>query len=286
MFTSVSRREAIRRVTAALVVVFGTPARGEEWSEGAGPQRDEQSPETSQPQNKEAGSGPSRPQPAETPQTAPVCKVTAQSVEGPFYFDPKLVRTDITEAEQGSPLDIALSVIDAATCLPVANARVDVWHANASGHYSGFANQGDQSDISTEGKTFLRGTQVTSSDGTVQFLSIYPGWYKGRAPHVHVKVLLEEKLLVTAQIYFPEILTQRIYGEHEPYNARGGPETANAQDAIFAAAGGGDGQIIAGISAIGDTITASLTLAVDKTAAPVSGQKRGFWYYLHELIWK
>jgi protocatechuate 3,4-dioxygenase beta subunit len=278
MLTSVSRREAMRRITTTLALLTSRAARAEEWGEGLGPTPDNTDPEKASPQSGSADDG--------AAPEAPVCKVTAQSVEGPFYFDPKLERSDITEGEAGSPLDLKISVIDHAQCLPLANARVDVWHANALGHYSGYASQGDSGSVSTKGKTFLRGTQKTSSDGTVEFASVYPGWYKGRAPHIHVKVVIGENLLVTAQMYLPELLSQRIYGEHEPYNTRGGPETLNFQDHFFNTAGGSQGNIIAGISAIGDTITASWTLAVDRSAAVQSEQNGGFLRYLLRLFGK
>ena len=60
-----------------------------------------------------------------------VCFLTPQSIEGPFYLDPKLVRTEIAEGRAGVPLRVDLRVIDGAACKPSKGARVDIWHADA-----------------------------------------------------------------------------------------------------------------------------------------------------------
>src|SRR5262245_45967578 len=89
-----------------------------------------------------------------------VCVLTPESVEGPFYFDPKLVRSDITEGKHGTPLVLTLQAVEAKDCAPLQQARVDVWHADALGLYSGYAGQ----DTGSAKGTFLRGTQFTGGD--------------------------------------------------------------------------------------------------------------------------
>ena len=105
---------------------------------------------------------------------AKVCILTPEATEGPFYFDPKLVRSDITEGKQGAPLVLTLQIVQAKDCTPLSDARVDVWHADELGLYSGYARQ---ETGSAKGETFLRGTQFTGADGEVRFKTIYPGWY-------------------------------------------------------------------------------------------------------------
>ena len=51
------------------------------------------------------------------------CVLTADSGEGPFYFDPKLVRSDVTSGRPGAPLDIAIQITRARDCAPLAGAR-------------------------------------------------------------------------------------------------------------------------------------------------------------------
>jgi hypothetical protein len=97
------------------------------------------------------------------------CVVTPELTEGPYYIDLDALRSDITDGRPGTPLALALRVRDAATCEPIENAVVDIWHCDAGGVYSGFE--------AGAGETFLRGTQVTNSDGVVRFKTIYPGWY-------------------------------------------------------------------------------------------------------------
>ena len=75
---------------------------------------------------------------------AGVCVLLPQAVAGPFYFDPKLVRSDISEGVAGAPVKLTLRVIEAKACSLLANVRVDIWHADARGIYSGYSGQGDQ----------------------------------------------------------------------------------------------------------------------------------------------
>ncbi|CAA2137267.1 Catechol 1,2-dioxygenase 1 [Hyphomicrobium sp. ghe19] len=215
--------------------------------------------------------------PAAAEQPHGQCVLLPQSVEGPFYFDPKLVRSDISEGRPGAPLRLSLRVIEAGPCTPIANARVDVWHADATGIYSGYSGQGASREISTKGQTYLRGTQMTDADGRVSFNTVYPGWYPGRTPHIHVKVFLNETSLVIGQIYFPDDFSARIYSTREPYNARAVPDTTNATDWIY-----GDGQregggTVLAMSEDGDTIVAGLLIGVDKSGEAAAKAGRGFF---------
>src|SRR6186997_1219303 len=126
-----------------------------------------------------------------------VCFLTPQSIEGPYYLDPQLVRAQIAEGRTGVPLRVDLRVIDGTTCAPSVGARVDLWHADAQGIYSGYEGQGDKQDLSTVGQKFLRGTQFTDGKGAASFQTIYPGWYAGRATHIHFKVLIDERSVLT-----------------------------------------------------------------------------------------
>ena len=148
-----------------------------------------------------------------------MCILTPEAVQGPFYFDPKLVRADITEGRKGAPLALALQVVSATDCAAIKGVRVDLWHADGLGMYSGYRGQGDDG-VSTRGQTFLRGTQFTDAGGQARFATIYPGWYPGRTPHIHFKVLLDAKSLVTGQLYFPDDLSTRIYAGNAPYRER------------------------------------------------------------------
>jgi protocatechuate 3,4-dioxygenase beta subunit len=160
-----------------------------------------------------------------------VCLLTPQSIEGPYYLDPLLVRAQIAEGRAGVPLRIDLRVIDGATCKPSERARVDIWHADAQGIYSGYEGQGDNQNLSTVGQKFLRGTQFTDSEGAVNFETIYPGWYAGRATHIHFKVFVDDRNVLTGQMYFPDAVNEFIYASVPAYANRLKPRAiVNAND--------------------------------------------------------
>ena len=162
------------------------------------------------------------------------CLLTPQSIEGPFYLDPRLVRPDLTEGRPGVPLRLDLRIVEAGACTPLRGARVDVWHADAQGLYSGYDGQGDRRRISTVGQTFLRGTQVSDGLGAVAFQTLYPGWYPGRATHVHFKVFVDSRTLVTGQMYFPDEINEAVYRTEAAYGNRlFKRDTLNATD-VFA----------------------------------------------------
>lgn len=206
------------------------------------------------------------------------CVLLPQAVEGPYYFDPNLVRADITEGKTGVPLKLMLRVIEAGPCTPMSNLRVDVWHADAGGVYSGYEHQGDDRSVSTKGQTYLRGTQISNADGMATFDSVYPGWYPGRTPHIHVKVFLDTKTLVTGQIYFPDDVSKKIYATREPYSLRPTPDTTNDTDFIFAEGQREGGGTVLSVNEEGEKVVAALLIAVDKTgAAAHAGGVRGFF---------
>jgi protocatechuate 3,4-dioxygenase beta subunit len=163
------------------------------------------------------------------------CVLTPDAGEGPFYFDPKLLRSDIADGMPGAPLEIAIQVTRAGDCAVLTNARLDLWQADGLGLYSGYENQrgvGAGTPLPI-GKTYLRGTQITDADGWVRFKTIYPSWYGGRTPHLHFKVLLGGSEVVASQIFFPDELSAEIFGPWEPYKRYVDRRTVfNANDPI------------------------------------------------------
>ena len=184
------------------------------------------------------------------------CDVTPGQTEGPFYFDTGLVRRDITEGKPGTPLVVALRVVEAGSCAPIAGALVDIWHTDAHGRYSGFPRQGSDG-ADTTGETFLRGTQVTDEDGLAQFETIYPGWYPGRTAHIHFKAYTEERNLVSSQLYFPDEVTDAVYSG-EPYSERGDRGTTNANDGVSR----GDAGLVGDVVKSGEGWVVELVVAV------------------------
>jgi protocatechuate 3,4-dioxygenase beta subunit len=168
---------------------------------------------------------------AATPQSAGVgrCVLTPEAGEGPFYLDPNLVRSDIRSGQVGVPLSVRFQVVREGDCATLANARVDVWHADALGLYSGYAEQPGVGGVSTEaavGRQYLRGTQATDADGRVRFATIYPSWYGGRTPHVHFKIVLGGNEVVASQIFFPDEINEAVFTTRDPYRAHVSKRTA------------------------------------------------------------
>lgn len=140
---------------------------------------------------------------------------------------------DITDGKTGVPFELALTIVTAGTCEPIANAMVDVWHADADGVYSAYPGQKDSRNLDTTGQTFLRGIQVTGADGKVTLKSIYPGWYRGRTTHLHFKVHFNNNTLITSQLYLPEEINSAVYGNAAAYKGRGQKDTPNATDMVY-----------------------------------------------------
>ena len=209
--------------------------------------------------------------PADVGALRDVCFLTPQSIEGPFYLDPKLVRTEIAEGRAGVPLRVDLRVIDGATCKPSKGARVDIWHADALGIYSGYPGQGDKADLTTVGQKFLRGTQFTDSRGAVSFKTIYPGWYTGRATHIHFKVLVDDRNVLTGQMYFPDAINEFIYANIPAYAGRRGPRAVvNANDR-FANFHDPNRLSFCAVKEERDCYAVSLVLGVDRFAVAQAG---------------
>ncbi|MBO0661807.1 intradiol ring-cleavage dioxygenase [Jiella sp. MQZ9-1] len=202
---------------------------------------------------------------------ATVCRLLPDVTEGPYYVDDKLVRADITEGRPGVPVLLRLQVVDA-TCQPLAKARVDVWHCDATGLYSNYGGQGDDHDhpVSTKGETFLRGTQMSDANGLVNFTTIYPGWYRSRTTHIHFKVFLSATNVLTGQIFFPYALSQFIYDKVPPYSMRKAVrDTLNASDGIAREAGAASH---AAITEQGTRYLAALIVGVDPAAKSNSAE--------------
>jgi protocatechuate 3,4-dioxygenase beta subunit len=211
------------------------------------------------------------------------CTLFPQAVEGPYYLDHSLIRSDIREDRPGLKVDMKLTVADAETCKPLSGARVDIWHADASGVYSGYDHQGDDRTISTIKESYLRGTQISDVGGRVLFRTIYPGWYPGRTPHIHVKVFLDQLSVVTGQIYFPTSLSGRIYRDRAPYNLRPHPDTDNASDFIFKSGEREGGGIVFTVDETPDKLIASLLISVDRSGK-AARRATGWGSYFRQII--
>jgi len=182
---------------------------------------------------------------AQAPRT-PGCVVRPEQMEGPYFVDERLRRSDIrAENAGGAPkpgvplhLTFRVSRFDGQRCMPVPGAVVDVWQCDARGVYSGVRDFAGRFD--TRGEQFLRGYQMTDAAGLARFVTIYPGSYPGRAVHLHFKIRTDPGAArgegFTSQLYFDDALTDRIHAGL-PYRREGVRRTRNADDGIFQAGG-------------------------------------------------
>ena len=192
------------------------------------------------------------------------CVLTPEKTEGPFFVDELLNRSDIRSNSDGSntrpgaPLELAITVLRIDDdCAPARGAVVDIWHCDAGGLYSAVAENG------TTGQTYLRGLQATDATGTARFTTIFPGWYPGRAVHIHFKVRTfeddQQTYEFTSQLFFDQAIVDEV--EARPsYTGTG--TTLNSQDGIYAndtevlvplsgdAEGGYGGAITVGLSGL------------------------------------
>ncbi len=165
------------------------------------------------------------------------CTMLKDSVEGPFYFCTNPGSADIARELPGAPLVIALRAVNAATCQPIADAVIDVWHCDALGLYSGHDLAVDEATRETSHtpptnhSRHCRGALRTDADGIAEFRSIYPGYYVERAIHIHFKVHIGQRAFLTNQAHLPEAVNAAVL-DSAPYNLpRKFPRIANAQEA-------------------------------------------------------
>lgn len=175
----------------------------------------------------------------------PACVVRPEMIEGPYFLDRQLQRADIrtdpstSVARPGVPLEVAFSVshLGAGRCAPLAGAVVDLWQCDAAGIYSGVS---DPRFGDTKGQKFLRGVQTTDKSGRAAFLTIFPGWYAGRAVHLHFKLRTNAAPAgayeFTSQLFFDEGLIDVVHAQ-EPYAAKGRRDTMNSADGFYPAGG-------------------------------------------------
>jgi protocatechuate 3,4-dioxygenase beta subunit len=206
------------------------------------------------------GDSPTSPSPTTTPTTATsaACAVTPSETVGPYPSLVDLFRSDIREGKGGLPVTLTITVVNSSNaCAPVANANVEIWQCDADGHYSQYAQQGYDGRT----QTFLRGIQTTDGSGRVTFTTVYPGWYQGRATHIHVEVTINGQSVKVTQIAFPDSTNAAVYATGA-YAARGNNPTTNARDGIFADSLSSEMATVVGDTTNGFAATFTVAIAV------------------------
>jgi protocatechuate 3,4-dioxygenase beta subunit len=195
----------------------------------------------------------------------PSCVVVPALTEGPYYVNENLERSDIRVdtstgvAVDGSALKIdwVVSQVDGNACIPLGGVLVDVWHCDALGEYS---------DVGSEqGHDFLRGYQHTDASGLASITTIYPGWYQGRAVHIHFKIRTDAGATsgfeFTSQLFFDDALNDQVFSRGA-YSSKGQPDTPNASDSIY---GQSQGMTLLKVSPDGAGYKATFEIAIKTT---------------------
>lgn len=219
-------------------------------------------------------------EPATTPLTS-VCVVRPELTEGPYFVDEQLNRSDIRtnsadgSLKEGIPLALTFNISEVSNgaCVPLAGAQVDIWHCDALGVYSGVTDTAE--GFATVGEDFLRGYQVTDTNGVAAFSTIYPGWYRGRAVHIHFKIRTpagaEQVYEFTSQLFFDDAFSDQVYTQ-QPYASKGQRDQLNSTDGIYQQSGD---QLLLAPTAANGGYAATFAIALDLSDAE-TGQPDGF----------
>ena len=232
------------------------------------------------------------------------CVLTPGLTEGPYYLDGQLVRGDITEGKPGVPLALRIAVQDITACAPLADAAVELWHCDAQGYYSGIVGEnpgggGEATGEENVATTFLRGIQLTDADGMVEFATIYPGWYTGRTPHIHMKVHVggaaadaatdpdaaatpeggqtyqEDHTSHTGQLFFDDALSEEVYATEAYARTSEEGKLTNDEDNIFGEHGDEPGFLLELTGSPDEGFVGTIAVGVDPTAIASEGGMEG-----------
>jgi len=175
--------------------------------------------------------------PTNTGNNSTACLISDSEEVGPFPLynkrDASIQHIDITEGKTGIPLALALQIKNVNTnCSSLPDVQVVIWHCDKDGYYSGYNNAGYLGNQDNTAKTFCRGMGTTDSQGIVRFKTIYPGWYQGRATHIHAQIYVSGNLKLSTQFAFPEEINTWVH-DSALYKAHGQNPTKNISDNVF-----------------------------------------------------
>ncbi|KAH7120385.1 Intradiol ring-cleavage dioxygenase [Dactylonectria estremocensis] len=223
------------------------------------------------------------------------CVLAPDTIWGPYGVDGEIVRTDLRESQKGIDFYFDIGVIDVETCEPLEGTALTIWNCNATGSYSSFTGidpdtselldgYTKKSDGTTDNETFLRGIQVTDSEGMIEFLTKFPGYYVTRTTHIHVTAQTNitngtsysaSKVQHVGQLFFDEDLLNSVYAlspyvEHLSTLNR----TTNAEDKLFSSASSDGYSAVISVSQLGDSLEDGLvgyiTIGVNTTADAIA----------------
>lgn len=168
--------------------------------------------------------------------SAASCLALQQTTAGPCTTATTIARVDVSEGLDGLPVRLALKLLDKTSCDPIVGATIQIWHTKFNGVYSGVTPNPQMcygNESSAASQMFMRGSQVTDASGVVYFNTCFPGWYRGRAIHIHFQVTINGTSREVSQLFFPEALTAAIFSSHPIYAGYGQPDTSLTSDNII-----------------------------------------------------
>lgn len=157
------------------------------------------------------------------------CVLIPSETPGPFPLDLSenafYLRQDVREDRTGTPLNLRMKIIGLENCAPMENVRVNIWHCDKDGNYSGYQSEA--------GLTYLRGYQMTDVNGEVEFVTVFPGWYNGRVCHIHFQVYVNETYAAISQLTFDHDTVNAVYNANPDEYTKGEDPLSPGTDGIF-----------------------------------------------------
>lgn len=223
------------------------------------------------------------------------CVLAPVQTGGPFYLDPEYDRQDITEGLPGLPLKLRIQVLGVDNCEPIPNAVVNIWHCDFRGGYSEFGMVAGN-PVNAADETWLRGYQATDAEGKCEFDTIFPGWYPGRATHIHFDAHIgfvpggpvnqspDPSSTFMSQMYVPNALKTMVYTNIPAYQVKGDNPTGTHNDGIFQNSGSDDLMLMFDETDFPNSLTADFTIGLDMAGTPVGIEElKGHAYFrLHQ----
>ena len=157
------------------------------------------------------------------------CALIPSETAGPFPLDltanSDFLRQDVREDREGAQLNLRMKIVGLDNCEPMPNVRVNIWHCDKDGNYSGYQSQ--------QGLTYLRGYQMADANGEVEFITVFPGWYNGRTCHIHFQVYVSETYAAISQLTFDHDLVNGVYDDFSSLYTKGDDPLSPDTDNIF-----------------------------------------------------
>jgi len=138
-----------------------------------------------------------------------------------------IVRSDIrssfgssTTTAPGVPLTLTITLANVnSSCAPLSGYAIYIWHCNRDGNYSLYSS-------GVQNENYLRGVQVSDSNGEVTFTTIFPACYSGRWPHIHFEVYpslasatSQSNAKLTSQFAMPSAICTTVFNGATGYSA-------------------------------------------------------------------